>query len=98
MPRPADKIPEHVDFVEEELLEAPAEDRPATLENVARAKAELLDALRESRRDRAVREIDSYRQLVGEAEAGEMKDAEREAASRSKGEDPALKGKSKPAK
>jgi hypothetical protein len=33
-----------------------------------------------------------------DAEAKEMKDAEREAASRSKGEDPALKGKSKPSK
>ena len=33
-----------------------------------------------------------------DAEAKEMKDAEREAASRSKGEDPALKGKSKPPK
>ena len=33
-----------------------------------------------------------------EAEAKEMKDAEREAASRSKGEDPALNPKSKPSK
>jgi hypothetical protein len=33
-----------------------------------------------------------------DAEAKEMKDAEREAASRSKGEDPALKSKAKPSK
>jgi hypothetical protein len=33
-----------------------------------------------------------------ETEAKEMKDAEREAASRSKGEDPALKAKSNPSK
>ena len=37
MPRPADKIPENVDFVVEELLVAPAEDRSAMLENIAKA-------------------------------------------------------------
>ena len=36
MPRPADKIPENIDFVVQELLEAPEADRPAMLENIAK--------------------------------------------------------------
>jgi hypothetical protein len=37
LPRPADKIPENIDFAAQELLEAPADQRPAMLENIAKA-------------------------------------------------------------
>jgi hypothetical protein len=37
MPRAADKIPENIDFVAQELLEVPADERPAMLENIAKA-------------------------------------------------------------
>jgi hypothetical protein len=37
MPQPADKVPENIDFVATELLEAPEADRPAMLENIAKA-------------------------------------------------------------
>jgi hypothetical protein len=37
MPCAADKIPENIDFVAQELLEAPEADRPAMLENIAKA-------------------------------------------------------------
>ena len=36
-PRTADKIPDNVDFAAQELLEAPADERPAMLENIAKA-------------------------------------------------------------
>ena len=37
MPHPADKVPENVAFAAQELLDAPAEERPAMLENIAKA-------------------------------------------------------------
>ena len=37
MPRAADKIPENIDFAAQELLEAPAADRPALLDGIAKA-------------------------------------------------------------
>ncbi len=37
MPKAPDKIPENIDFAAQELLEAPADQRPAMLENIAKA-------------------------------------------------------------
>ena len=37
MPLAPDKIPENIEFVVEELLEAPADQRPAMLEEIAKA-------------------------------------------------------------
>jgi hypothetical protein len=37
MPRPPHKIPENIDFTAQEALEAPGADRPAVLENIAKA-------------------------------------------------------------
>jgi hypothetical protein len=37
MPRPPHKIPENIDFTAQEVLEAPGADRPAVLENIAKA-------------------------------------------------------------
>jgi hypothetical protein len=37
MPRSPDKIPENIEFAAQELLEAPADQRPAMLEGIAKA-------------------------------------------------------------
>ena len=37
MPRRPDQIPDNIDFAAQELLEAPADQRPAMLENIAKA-------------------------------------------------------------
>jgi hypothetical protein len=42
MPRSPDKIPENVDFAAQELLDAPADQRSAMLENIAKALARRL--------------------------------------------------------
>jgi hypothetical protein len=42
MPRAADKIPENIDFAAQELLEAPVDERPAMLENIAKALTKRL--------------------------------------------------------
>jgi hypothetical protein len=37
MPRPADKIPENIEFAAQEVIEAPEADHSAMLENIAKA-------------------------------------------------------------
>jgi len=37
VPRRPDQIPDNIDFAAQELLEAPADQRPAMLENIAKA-------------------------------------------------------------
>ena len=37
MPKNPDKIPENIEFAAQELLEAPTDQRPAMLENIAKA-------------------------------------------------------------
>lgn len=42
VPRSPDKIPENIDCAAQELLEAPAADRPAMLEEIAKAPAGII--------------------------------------------------------